>query len=72
MTLRDIAEQRIANVSCGGCHQKFEPLAFGLEQFDGLGAFHTKDEFGNALRADGEILFPGTREAGRSTRRPPN
>ncbi len=60
MTLRDIAEQRIGNMACGSCHQKFEPLAFGLEQFDGLGAFHKKDEFGNALRSDGEILFPGT------------
>ena len=59
MTLRDIAKQRIGNMACGSCHQKFEPLAFGLEQFDGLGAFHTQDEFGNSLRADGEILFPG-------------
>jgi hypothetical protein len=59
-TLRDIAEQRIANESCGGCHKKFEPLAFGLEQFDGLGGFHLRDEFGNKLRSDGEILFPGT------------
>ena len=41
---------------------KFEPLAFGLEQFDGLGAFHEKDEFGNVLRADGELLIPGNAE----------
>jgi hypothetical protein len=60
MTLRGIAEQRIANVACGGCHKKFEPLAFGLENFDGLGTYRKKDEFGNALRADGEILVPGT------------
>ena len=56
---RAIAEKRIANKSCGGCHEKFEPLAFGLEKFDGLGAFHEKDEHGNRLREDGEILFPG-------------
>lgn len=60
LTLRKIAERRIASASCGGCHRKFEPLAFGLERFDGLGAFRKKDEFGNALRADGEVLFPGT------------
>ena len=45
--------------SCGGCHSKFEPLAFGLERFDGVGAYHEKDEHGNKLREDGEILFPG-------------
>ena len=60
LSQRVIAEQRIANVSCGGCHTKFEPLAFGLEKYDGLGAYHDKDEHGNKLREDGEILFPGT------------
>ncbi|WP_231742722.1 DUF1592 domain-containing protein [Polystyrenella longa] len=60
LTLRTIAEQRINNVSCGGCHQRFEPLAFGLEPFDGMGAFNKKDEFGNVLREDGEIQLPGT------------
>ena len=56
---RTIAEGRIASVSCGGCHVKFEPLAFGLERFDGIGAVHDRDRHGNRLRDDGEILFPG-------------
>ncbi len=59
LTQRGIAEARLANINCGGCHAKFEPLAFGLEKFDGLGAFHEKDKHGNKLRDDGEILFPG-------------
>ncbi|PHQ34693.1 hypothetical protein CEE69_14190 [Rhodopirellula bahusiensis] len=59
MTHRDVAEDRIRNESCGGCHIKFDPLAFGLEQFDGLGGFHRKDEFGNALRSDGQLVIPG-------------
>lgn len=59
---RQISEQRIANVSCSACHIKFEPLAFGLGQFDGLGTFRQKDEHGNTLRSDGEILFPGAAE----------
>jgi len=59
LSQRLIAEKRIGNVSCGGCHSKFEPLAFGLERFDGIGAYHDKDEHGNSLRNDGEILFPG-------------
>jgi len=60
LTQRAIAESRIANKNCGGCHARFEPLAFGLEQFDGLGAFHRRDEHGNPLRDDGQILFPGS------------
>lgn len=62
LSQRAIAEERIANAQCGGCHSKFEPLAFGLERFDGVGAYHEKDEHGNALRDDGDILFPGTAE----------
>ncbi|MBT6767569.1 MAG: DUF1592 domain-containing protein [Opitutales bacterium] len=60
---RVIAEQRIADNSCGGCHSKFEPLAFGLERFDGLGGYAKRDVFKNRLRQDGEILFPGDVEA---------
>ena len=50
---------RLAKASCSGCHAKFEPLAFGLEKFDGLGAFSQSDKHGNRLREDGEVLFPG-------------
>ena len=63
LTQRSIAMERIANASCGGCHAKFEPLAFGLEKYDGLGSFHEKDEHGNALREDGLILIPGAERA---------
>lgn len=56
---RAIAEARIADASCGGCHARFEPLAFGLERFDGMGAYHEADEHGNKLRDDGSVLFPG-------------
>ena len=59
LTQRAIAEERISMDACGGCHAKFEPLAFGLEKFDGLGAFHQRDHHGNPLREDGEILIPG-------------
>jgi hypothetical protein len=59
LTMRGIAEIRIADQNCGVCDARFEPLAFGLEKFDGIGAFHEKDVHGNALRDDGEVLFPG-------------
>jgi hypothetical protein len=60
LTQRAIAEARVANESCRGCHLRFEPLAYGLEKFGGIGAFHDKDEHGNELREDGEILIPGS------------
>ena len=63
LSQRAIAEARIRDETCGGCHSKFEPLAFGLERFDGIGAYHNKDEHGNQLREDGEILFPGSGQA---------
>jgi hypothetical protein len=59
LSQRAIAEARLADKSCAGCHSKFEPLAFGLEIFDGLGTFHEKDQHGNELRDDGEIHIPG-------------
>ena len=59
LTQRSIAESRIADKSCGGCHDKFEPLAFGLEKYDGLGAFGDQDMHGNRLREDGTMLIPG-------------
>lgn len=63
MSQRSIAMSRVANTACGGCHSRFEPLAYGLERFDGLGTYHEKDEHGNKLRDDGTILFPETDKA---------
>lgn len=60
LTQRSMALERINNASCGGCHSRFEPLAFGLERYNGLGAYRKVDEHGNELREDGEILFPGS------------
>jgi len=60
---RQIAAERVASPSCGGCHARFEPLAFGLEKFDGLGTRSDVDEHGNVLREDGQILFPGEAES---------
>lgn len=59
LTHRMVAMERVESESCGGCHSRFEPLAYALEKYDGLGTFTDRDEHGNALREDGEILFPG-------------
>lgn len=63
LTQRTIAQQRIKNEACGGCHAKFEPLAFGLERFDGLGSYSELDAHGNLLLDRGQVLFPGEAEA---------
>jgi len=63
LTQRAIAEARIADETCGVCHSRFEPLAFGLERFNGIGAYLEFDEHGNRLRDDGEVLIPGTSKA---------
>ena len=62
LTQRGAAEIRIKDAQCGGCHAKFEPMAFALEKFDGVGAYKERDRFGNQLRDDGDILIPGNAE----------
>ena len=42
-TLRQRMEQHRANPSCASCHQRMDPLGFGLENFDAVGAWRTKD-----------------------------
>ena len=58
LTQRGISIERIADRKCGGCHSKFEPLAFGLEKFDGLGSFKEVDHHGNKMRDDGKMNIP--------------
>lgn len=59
LTQRGIAEGRVANNNCSVRHTRFEPLAFGLERFDGVGASHEKDQHGNPLREDGKVVVRG-------------
>ena len=59
LTQRGISMERLANDACKSCHTKFEPLAFGLEPFDGMGSYRLKDRYGNALRQDGTLRVPG-------------
>jgi hypothetical protein len=42
-TLRQRTEQHRANPACASCHLRMDPLGFGLENFDGIGAWRTKD-----------------------------
>lgn len=42
-TLRQRMEQHRANPSCATCHQRMDPLGFGFENFDAIGAWRTLD-----------------------------
>jgi hypothetical protein len=41
--LRKRMEQHRADPNCATCHQKMDPLGFGFENFDAVGAWRTKD-----------------------------
>ena len=42
-TLRQRMEQHRANALCASCHARMDPIGFGLENFDGIGAWREKD-----------------------------
>ena len=41
--LRQQLEQHRANPTCASCHARMDPLGFGLENFDAIGAWRTRD-----------------------------
>ena len=43
LTLREQLELHRARSECAGCHDKMDPLGFGLENFDVLGRWRDKD-----------------------------
>ncbi len=42
-TLRQQMEAHRTNATCAACHSKMDPLGFGLENYDGIGAWRTQD-----------------------------
>ena len=42
-SLRQRMEEHRKNPACANCHAKMDPLGFGLENFDAVGAFRSKD-----------------------------
>ena len=43
MTAREQLEMHRADPACAGCHVRMDPLGFALENFDGIGAWRTRD-----------------------------
>jgi hypothetical protein len=60
---RALAEHRTNDPVCGGCHRQFEPLAFGFEPYDAIGAYRRTDDNGHVTRTDGAIPGPGPAQA---------
>ena len=42
-SLRKRMEQHRANPNCASCHERMDPLGFGFENFDAVGAWRAKD-----------------------------
>ncbi len=42
-TLRQRLEQHRADPTCAGCHARMDPIGFGLQQFDAIGAWRERE-----------------------------
>jgi hypothetical protein len=64
-TVRVRLEQHRQNPACSGCHNRIDPLGFGLENYDVLGRWRLEDS-GAAVDAKGELpdgtIFNGPEE----------
>ena len=50
-TVRERLERHRQDPACARCHASIDPPGFALENFDGLGAWRTRDELGNPIDA---------------------
>jgi hypothetical protein len=53
-TLRERMQQHRADPNCATCHARMDPLGFGLENFDAIGAWRDRDA-GRPIDASGEL-----------------
>jgi hypothetical protein len=54
-SLRQQMEQHRSNPACATCHAKLDPMGFGLENFDGIGAWRETD---NSYKIDASGTLP--------------
>jgi hypothetical protein len=55
LSLRKQLEQHRGNPSCASCHKVLDPIGLGLENFDAIGQWRTKDE-GMPIVAESEFV----------------
>jgi hypothetical protein len=58
-TLRERMEQHRTNEACAVCHTQMDTLGFGLENFDGIGAWRDRD---GRFAIDSSGTMPGGRD----------
>jgi hypothetical protein len=58
-SLRVQLEQHRKDAICAACHRRMDPLGFGLENFDAIGAWRTSD---GAFPIDAKGVLPGGHE----------
>jgi hypothetical protein len=60
-----LAEHRV-NPSCATCHNLMDPIGLGLENYDAIGRYRTRDESGMTIDASGALpggrMFTGAKE----------
>ena len=57
LSFRAQLEKHRKVASCAACHEKIDPLGFGLENFDAIGRWRTKDANGKPV--DSKAVLPG-------------
>lgn len=55
LTLRERTELHRKNPTCANCHKVFDPIGFGLENFDAIGRWRDRDDSGAPIDAAGEL-----------------
>lgn len=56
-TTRERFAQHTNDPACSGCHVQIDPLGFGLEGYDSIGAFRTEENNGLPIDNAGEIVL---------------
>ncbi len=54
-TLREELSQHREREECAGCHDRIDPIGFGLENFDAIGRWRDVDEQKRAIDASGDL-----------------
>jgi hypothetical protein len=54
-TMRERMEEHSSNPACSICHQLFDPVGLGLENYDGYGVWRTHDK-GQPINTAGKLL----------------
>ncbi|MFT4557541.1 MAG: hypothetical protein ACI92S_002911 [Planctomycetaceae bacterium] len=55
LTLRQRTELHQSDPTCANCHKVFDPIGFGLENFDAIGRWREKDDIGVAIDSAGKL-----------------